>query len=195
MTSADLVRVIEKESRQLAKGLAEEMTANLGTSHYRRLKTEELYQRIEAAYRLLARWLTTGNETEVREVNEGIGRARFEEGIPLGQVVLALILAEKHLWDYLQDRGWRSQDGKGEAGVRRAVTEFYEKAVHSTGRGYEVRLAESNRLARRAVAGQPEAVAAVSSSASKLPPSKASAANILSDLEVSRGGQVGEFGG
>ena len=176
MNATNVIQLIEKDSRQLVSMLVPELKSNLGTSHYRRLTDVEMFQRLEMIYRDLIRWLDSKDEPALQNAGEDSGKQRFSEGIPLGQTVLALILAEKHLWRYL-----RSSAITLEENVQQAVTDFFQKRVYYTSRGYEAALAESNRLSQRAAVEQKPAAAA--------------AAPKESDLEISRGGQVGEFGG
>ena len=174
MNATSVIQLIEKDSRQLVSMLVPELKSNLGTSHYRRLTDMEMFQRVEMIYRDLVRWLDSKDEPALQNAGEDSGKQRFAEGIPLGQTVLALILAEKHLWRYL-----RSSAITLEENVQQAVTEFFQKRVYYTSRGYEAALEESNRLSRRTAVEQRPTAAAPKES----------------DLEISRGGQVGEHGG
>ncbi|MBI3895271.1 MAG: hypothetical protein HY313_05015 [Acidobacteria bacterium] len=184
MNTTDFILLLQKQSRQLVSMLVPELKSNLGTSHYRRLTDEEMVQRLEMIYRDLIPWLDSKDESALQNAGEDSGKLRFAEGIPLGQTVLALILAEKHLWRYL-----RSSAITLEENARRAVTEFFQKRIYYTSRGYEASLAESNRLARRALEQQKPAAVAPT------PAYTEASKEAESEGEVSRGGQVGEFGG
>ena len=180
MNAAALVREIEEQSQQLIGGQTIELKTNLGTSHYRRLSDEEVFQRISIVFQHLAEWLISRDESALRREGEALGKKRFAEGVPLGQVVLALILNEKYLWNL---PGISAQ--QVDKDIRGAVTEFFQRHAYYTAKGYEVELAESNRLAKRAAVPQPAA-----ETPAKKAPDKAEA-----DMEISRGGQVGELGG
>ena len=183
MNTGPLVKVIEKQPPELINALNAELQSNLGTSYYRRLSEEELLRRHSAVYAGLAQWLSSRDETALQKSGEDLGKRRFAEGIPLGQVVLTLILVEKHLWEFLD-----SSAEHVDPDVRRAGTEFFQKDAYFTARGYEESLAVSNRLAQAA----PEHVSQVRA---PMPPPKKEAAKAEPDLEISRGGQVGELGG
>jgi len=99
----------------------------------------------------------------------------------LGQVVLALILEENYLRRYLGNQGVAAE---GE--WARVITEFFQKMIYSTARGYEVALAHSNRLAQRA--GGPPGPGGK-------PPAPEPVPQAEGDIEISRGGQVGEVAG
>ncbi len=181
MKTAELVRVIEQEGQPLAGGMVGELRTNLGTSYYRRHKEAEVLQRIQAVYQTLGSWLAARDDSRLRGLGEELGQRRFQEGIPLGQLVLALILNEKHLWNYLGSRAAQADEE-----ALKLVTEFFQKMIYHTARGYEVALAQSNRFAQQAeVPKTPEAAAQT----------PAEPGSTEAEMPISRGGQVGEFGG
>ena len=181
MKAQELIQFIEKEAHPLVNELMAELRTNLGTSHYRRLKDEELDRRVSTVYLHLREWLATKDELAIQKAGEELGQRRFAEGIPLGQVVMALILEEKRLVDFLRNSGVQADEA-----LWHAITEFYQKTIYHTALGYEAALAKSNRLARRAVVSPAEAEPAAA---------KPEVGKEEPDLEISRGGQVGEFGG
>ncbi len=180
MDPAGLIRVIQQAARPLVESLYAELRTNLGTSHYHRLSNEELFRRGQAVYQNLADWLASHDEAVLRSYGEDLGRRRFAEGIPLGQVVLALILNENHLWDHVS-----SLNQQVDENLRRQVSDFFARTIYSTAHGYEQQLAASNRPARAATVAPPHAGAG----AAKAPPTDSKG------NEISRGGDVGEFGG
>lgn len=183
MNSAAVVRLIQEMPRPLIDDLNAELKTNLGTSHYHRLSEEELQKRHTLIFQSLADWLTSGDKTAIRKNGEDLGNRRFQEATPLGQVVLVLILIEKQLCAFLERSGQVAPE------TREAITEFFQKFAYYTAKGYESALAVSNRLARYSAAGQPSATAVAG------PPRKEAAKSGEPDMEISRGGQVGEQGG
>jgi hypothetical protein len=180
MDSASLIQIIQQDARPLVESLYAELRTNLGTSHYHRLSNEELFRRGQAVYQNLADWLASRDEAAVKSYGEDLGRRRFAENIPLGQVVLALILNENHLWDHVS-----SLKQPADETLRRHVADFFARTIYYTAHGYERQLAAGDLGARTAaVLPQPAGVVAA-----KAPP-------IDTDgIEISRGGDVGELGG
>jgi len=178
MISPALIRAVE--SKDLIDILTIELTQNLGTSHYRRLHQDDLYSRVSGVYRHLAEWLQHKDETVLRSNGEDLGRKRFSEGVPLGQVILALILNEKHLWKLMDRSGHPVSDED-----RGVVTEFFQKHTYYTGRGYEEALSGDAANHRPHPAGTNH----------ELPRKVAAKSQPERDLDISRGGQVGELGG
>jgi len=181
--SANLVHVIQSRPRKLIDDLNAELRTNLGTSHYHRLSEEEFRNRHSHIFQSLADWLTSADKTALRKDGEDLGSRRFQEATPLGQVVLALILIEKHLCAFLGGSEQVEQE------TREAITRFFQIFTYYTAKGYESALAVSNRMARYSASGQPSATAVAG------PPRKEAAKSGESDMEISRGGQVGELGG
>jgi hypothetical protein len=181
MNSADLIGVIQADARPLVESLYGELRTNLGTSHYHRLSNEELFRRGQAVYQHLGEWLAARDAAAIHRTGEDLGKRRFSEGIPLGQVVLALILEEKHLWEYTSRLGSQSDEK-----LRLDVAEFFARTIYSTALGYEESLAASNRRAGRAmIPPKPSEEAA----------SQQDSTQERRDMPISRGGQVGELGG
>ena len=181
MVAADLIRVIQEQPQPLVEGLYGELRTNLGTSHYHRLGNDELFRRGHAIYQHLSNWLTTRDAAAVHRSGKELGRKRFAEGIPLGQVVLALILEEKQLWQFTAGMNLHAEER-----LRLDVAEFFARLIYSTGLGFEESLAESNRHARQAMS--PPKAADAAAPKSKLAEEK-------QEISTSRSGDVGEFGG
>jgi len=175
MNSNDLIAIITKESRQLVGGLVEVLRTKPDTSHYHRLSEEELFARPLAVYQRLAEWLATGDVAAVQRYANDLGRLRCSEGIPLGQVVLALILTESHLWQYLRD-----VPGSSDEKLRRTVADFFQEVIYSTAHGYEAALAAAGSTGQKASVPEPR---------------KPQTRLQESELEISRGGEVGETSG
>ena len=184
MNSTDLIRAVEQESRPLVESLYGELRTNLGTSHYHRLSNEELFRRGQAVYQHLCEWLKMRDAAAIHRAGEELGKRRFSEGIPLGQVVLALILEEKHLWSYLDAKGLGADEK-----LRLDVAEYFARTIYSTALGYEESLAASNRKARANVIlpADQQAVPVAAAASGRKPDS--------SEMTSSRGGDVAELGG
>jgi hypothetical protein len=183
MDAAAMAQIIESKPAELIEGLNAELKGNLGTSHYHRLSEDELVRRHSHIFDGLACWLRNSDESALQKSGESLGERRFREGTPLGQVVLVLILVERQLVDY-----FNASPKDIPQDVRRAVTGFFQKYAYYTAKGYEASLAVSNRLAR---SGKTAEIAVPE----ERPVKPAGTVSGEGDMEISRGGQVGEFGG
>ena len=86
-----------------------------------------------------------------------------------------MILTEGHLWQYLRDAPVSSDEM-----LRRSVAEFFQKAIYSTAQGYAAALSTAGS------SGQKTGVPELRKPQTRLPES---------ELEISRGGEIGETGG
>jgi hypothetical protein len=139
MLSVHLVRMIEDHAEELSRGLIHDLQSNRRTTAYHKLSREELHHRVYDVYRNLGHWL--GHKTdEAIEADYGeLGKKRWGEGIPLSQVVYALILAKYHLREHLRAAGLMDSAVElyQEQELQRLVGHFFDKAIYYTVRGYE----------------------------------------------------------
>ncbi len=183
MDPVAVVRALEGNSGNLISEVTAELKSNLGTSHYHRLSEQEMVQRHSYIFQALTQWLLTRDEKLLEKDGESLGERRFREGTPLGQVVLALILIEKHL-DVFAESGVLRE----EKDVRKALRDFFQKFTYYVAIGYEAVLAVSNRMAKT------ERGAGISVPEDR-PVKPAASVSKERDMEISRGGQVGEYSG
>src|SRR5687767_10494259 len=101
MLVARLVTLIEDHADQLAASVARKLREDPRTSEYRRFSDTELVARARDVYANLGRWLEETPETEIEKQYVELGRARRKEGVALSQVVMALLLTRRGLWQYV----------------------------------------------------------------------------------------------
>ena len=177
MDAVEIIQIIERGAQQYFNGLLQEVRSNLGTTYYRRLSNEELTHRMTVVYKGLENWLVGRNEVAVQSAGEDLGRLRFSESIPIGQVVLSLLLEEKYLRKYIADQGV-SLEGEWS----NVISDYFRRLIYSAAQGYETALAYSNRLAQGNVPVEH-------------PPQPEAQPQPQGDMEISRGGDVGEVSG
>lgn len=98
--------------------------------------TDELRRDTEALYHYLATWLRNGEwDPRIDPHYRRIGRDRRREGFPLGQVVAAILIAKRTLWDRIVED--KALSLALELEVTRAISRFYDRAIYNTVLGYE----------------------------------------------------------
>ena len=98
--------------------------------------TDELLRDTEALYHYLAAWLKHGDwDPRIDPHYQRIGRDRQRKGFPLGQVIAAILLAKRTLWDRIVADKQLSVGLELE--VTRAISRFYDEAIYNTVLGYE----------------------------------------------------------
>ena len=98
-------------------------------------------------------WLGTEAENVVETHYSSLGKQRAVEGVPLSQVLYALIQTKSHLFDYIRTAGLFNSAVELYQlyELRRLVDNFFDKAVYYTAGAYERELASPR--ASSAVAG------------------------------------------
>ena len=147
MLAGYLIQTLERHSDTLADALVRDLTTNEQTPSYRRLQVEDLRERAHAIYRHVVDWLTEGSEVRIATTFEALGRLRFEEQIPLEELVYAIILTKRHV------RASVSRLNQIESAIElhyvidlhAMIDLFFDRAVHAAVAGYELSRGEPLR--------------------------------------------------
>lgn len=139
MISIKLVKLIEDHAEQITQGLLKDIQTNPKTSSYQQFSVEEMHKRAYNVYKNLGEWLIATTEEKAQQTYLALGRRRFEERIPVSQVIFALVLTKNHLLKYIKSFGLldTALELHRELELFRFVTEFFDKAVYCTVVGYE----------------------------------------------------------
>ena len=139
MLSSRLVRMIEDHADQLTRSLIQDLQTNPRTPSYHHRSHEDLHHRVYAVYHNLGRWLGRKTDSELEADYEDLGEKRAEEGVPLPEVVYALILTKYHLRDYIRSAGLADSavDLYQEQELHRLLGHFFDLAMFYTVKGYE----------------------------------------------------------
>lgn len=139
MLSARLVKVIEEHAEELTRGVLTDLSANARTPHYHNLPADELHRRVYDVYHNLGRWLSDKTEEHVEATYGGLGRTRAVEGVPLSEVVYALVLIKEHLREYIRAVGLvdSAVELYLEEELHLLIGHFFDKAIYHTVKGYE----------------------------------------------------------
>jgi hypothetical protein len=139
MISTKLVKMIEEHAEQITQGLLKDIQTNPKTSSYQQFSVEEMYTRAYNVYKNLGEWLIDTKGAKAQQRYLDLGRRRFEEKIPVSQVIFALVLTKNHLLKYVKIFGLvdTALELHQELELFSLVTEFFDKAIYNTVRGYE----------------------------------------------------------
>lgn len=97
---------------------------------------EELKRDTTALYHYLALWLSSGEwDPRIDPHYQRIGRDRRAANFPLSEVISAILLAKRHLWNGIMSGPVLSVALQMEAS--KAISLFYDKAIYHTIVGYE----------------------------------------------------------
>jgi len=134
-----LMRLIETHADELAEKVINAVRTNPRTAFLHEVSEDELKRRGFDLYHNLGRWLAEKSETEIEATYRENGRRRFREGVPLSELIYALILMKQHLWDFIRknDLPETATNLYGEEQLEMMVGQFFDKALYHAVRGYE----------------------------------------------------------
>jgi hypothetical protein len=150
MLGARLLLLIQSHAGALTRETLLDLTTNERTPSFRRLRPPELESRVALLFNNLARWVGDPSDTAVRDEYEEMGRTRFREGVPVSELVYAIILTKKHLRRYIREHGLVDFAGDrltpdellplelhSIQELNYQVGEFFDRALYYLARGYE----------------------------------------------------------
>ena len=139
MLSDSLVQMIEAHAEKLTHSLVNDLKSNKRTTHYHHLTGDELHRRTYDVYRHLGQWIASKTEEAIESSYTELGKTRQAEGIPLSEVVYALILTKYHLREYIRFSGMSDSaiDLHRERELQQLVGQFFDKAIYCTVKGFE----------------------------------------------------------
>lgn len=134
---ARLAEYISESASEWVKAWFDEVRQEGTTATYHSYAdTGELLRDTEALYHYLAIWLRAGKwDPRIDPHYRRIGRDRRREGFPLSEVISAILLAKRHLWNGIIEGNKLSVALQLE--VSKAISVFYDKAVYHTVLGYD----------------------------------------------------------
>ena len=150
MLGARLLLLIQSHAGPLITETLHDLTTNERTASFRRLRSAEVESRIALLFNNLAKWIGDPNDEAVRREYEEMGRTRFHEGVPVSELVYAIILTKKHLRRYIREHGLVDFAGDritpdellplelhSIQELNYQVGEFFDRALFYLARGYE----------------------------------------------------------
>jgi len=139
MLSHRFVRLIEDHSDALASGLLHKIQRSVRTEAFSKVPPDELKERVSEIYRHLGEWLLEKSEADIEQHYTQIGTRRAQQGVPLSQVIWAIILTKDNLWEFILDESYpdRPVDIFGKQELLQLLDQFFDLAIHATAVGYE----------------------------------------------------------
>jgi hypothetical protein len=150
MLLARLIWLIENHAESIARATVEDIQSNPRTPSFHSVARKEMESRIYSLYRNLGRWIGTRDEAHIEAEYFELGRSRRADGVPLSELVFAVILYKKHLRQYIQDNSvLESASDRPEheellpvvlyevQELNYMVGHFFDAALYHMARGYE----------------------------------------------------------
>lgn len=139
MLSGKLIHLIETNQEQIAANVIHEIRHHPDLVHLHKLPDAELRERGQQILENLGHWLAAGHEAEIGHRYETLGKARFEESIPLHESVRALCIIKNKMIDFVNEQGAtkNSMELYAEEEFGRRVGHFFDTLIVHMARGYE----------------------------------------------------------
>ncbi len=140
LLSDRLVQVIEANAALISRLWIEDVTTNRSTPGYHHFDRQRLFGRVHTILSQFGKWLGGGyDDRDIQAYYTDMGRERRREGFNLGEILSALSLIKKHLWEFALSRGmWQKTiDIYMALELDRRIVVFFDRASFYTARGYE----------------------------------------------------------
>jgi hypothetical protein len=105
MISAKLIELIEINANRLTNDVARDLATNPRTPGFRVVRHEDLEERAYQLFHHLGNWIGSPKSARVEAEFTEWGSRRFGQGIPLSEIVYALIIIKQHLRRYIAENG------------------------------------------------------------------------------------------
>jgi hypothetical protein len=105
MISAKLIELIHIHAARLADDVAADLRSNPRTPAFRAVGLADLSQRVAQIFNHLGNWIGEPGSQAVKAEFADWGGRRFGQGIPISQIVQAIIVIKAHLRRYIRDHG------------------------------------------------------------------------------------------
>lgn len=140
LLSDKLVELIEKHSEHIAKLWVDDVRSNKSTPTFHDFDKDALYRRVIRVISHFGQWLEGSyNGEDIITFYTNLGRERRQEGFRLNEVLSALSLAKKHIWEFAHSREvWsRTIDIYMVLEFAKRISIFFDKAIFYVAKGYD----------------------------------------------------------
>ena len=114
---------------------------------FTKVPAQEFEQRVYEIYDHLGEWLLGKKEEDVARRYTEIGMRRERQGVPLSQLMQAIMLTREHLWEYLKHEAniEKPVEVFGELEMMELLEQFFDRAMYYAALGYEKASDRGNR--------------------------------------------------
>lgn len=140
MLSDSLVGFVGEHAAYVARLWLADVRSSHTTAGYRRIDPEQLLKECVEGLELLGRWLEgESTEEDMKAFYRGLGARRRAQGARLGEILSALMLAKKHIWDFALSLGvWqRPVEMYRVMELQSRFATFFDRAMYQSARGFE----------------------------------------------------------
>jgi hypothetical protein len=165
MIAAKLVELIEIHASRLTSDVARDLITNERTRAFRVVRVQDLEHRIFELLHQLGNWIGAPHSQKVQTEFTDWGRRRFDQGIPISQLIYSIIIIKRHLRTYISDNGLVDASFPRVEGdyvlplhlhslqeLNARVGQFFDEALYFLACGYEERARQPDDEPNRSTA-------------------------------------------
>jgi hypothetical protein len=187
-----LVRQIEQNADKLAADVVRTIKSDNRATAYHQLSDQKFEEYVLDLYKNLGSWLHSRTWTALETVYERKGRDRYHDGMPLAHVVFAFTKTKTMLLEYIRSSVEADATERDmELQLVLTISQFFDRVVYHILMGYED--------ARRADMAHPRMsdaeLLALKKEVQGVRPAAPGARQLVSELPMSRSGDLGEVSG
>ena len=152
MLSDRLIKMVESHADELTRRTVMSLRSSPSTPSYSQLSDDDIFERVYSVYHNFGRWLGAKSDDPLQSWYHHLGEKRFQQGIPLSEVIWALTLTKRDSWDYIRLHGLADTalELHAQQELHMLLDYFFDRSVFFTAQGYEQ--AASGRTHRAAAA-------------------------------------------
>jgi hypothetical protein len=187
-----LVRQIEQNADKLAADVVRTIKTDKRAAAYHQLSDQKFEEYVLDLYKNLGYWLHSRTWSALETVYERKGRERYHDGMPLAHVILAFTETKTMLLEYIRSSvEGDSTDRDMELQLIVTISQFFDRVVYHIVVGYE-----DARCADLAHPKMTDAeLLALKKEVQGVRPAARGAQQLVTELPISRSGDMGEVSG
>ena len=134
-----LVRRVEKNWLEIAESIVRRVNRDPQMPHYHSLPDDDIIQRAKDIANNLGHWMERRNDVELVARYEWLGRKRFNEGIPLTEVLRVIHTIKRQIVEYARDQHleFSPLEMHAETELVRALGRCFDLMLYAVAKGYE----------------------------------------------------------
>jgi hypothetical protein len=148
MLSTKLVRLIEEHWDSITTRILGQIRHDPRLTHIASLPASDLRERARDILERLGHWLSASKPEELARRFERVGGLRYEEAIPLHEVVLSYLIIKDRMLEFVRDQGIAESPMAlyAEEELQNCVGRFFDSMIYHMILGYEAAQDEAIRV-------------------------------------------------
>jgi hypothetical protein len=140
--------LIETHSDELYERWLKEVQQNPDTRTYHQYPRIQALGQIRNIYKNLKEMIDSDNRDRIELIYSNLGADRFQQGFKLSEVLKALILSRRVLWDFIENHGfYNALEFREAMDFRYRILLFFDRAMFFVAKGYEQQASISREIA------------------------------------------------